>query len=60
MSKGEIFGLVGLAFSALGGIFAFKADKTDKEEMKEEIKQELKKELTKESEFEKEPVETAE
>lgn len=41
MSKGEIFGLLGLACSAIGGIFAFKADKAEKAEMKAEIEEEL-------------------
>lgn len=50
MSKGEIFGLIGLAASALGGIFAFKADKAEKEELKEEIKNEIYEEFRKEPE----------
>lgn len=50
MSKSGFLGLIGLAASAIGGIFAYQADMAKKEELKEEIKKEVYEELRKEPE----------
>lgn len=60
MSKSGFLGLIGLAASAIGGIFAFKADMAKKEELKEEIKKEVYEELRKEPEKYEYEEETAE